>query len=59
MAVPISSRAGTVGAILIFLSRGSTPYGNVAPAGVNFTPASDASLSASLAQLSGASRLIK
>lgn len=40
IAASSSSRGGYVGAILMFLSSGSLPYGKVAPAEVRTTPAS-------------------
>ena len=47
------------GAIRMFRSRGSRPYGNVLPAGVSATPASRASSTTRRAHPSGTSRLTK
>ena len=46
IAARISSIGGKVGAILMFLSMGSFLYGKVAPAGVSFTPAFFAGMTA-------------
>ena len=54
----ISSSDGTLGAMRIFESLSSILYGNVEPAAVNLTPASDARLTIRFAH-PGTSREIK